>query len=71
MFVANTSPFRALELLNKPPKVTFKWLLVSQLFYKIVELRMRWYDENPIHNTLSKTPSAIFLAYKKPAGICR
>ena len=26
-------------------------------------------DENPILNTLSKTPSDIFLAYKKPAGV--
>ena len=26
-------------------------------------------DENHIHNILSKTPSAIFLAYKKPAGV--
>ena len=26
--------------------------------------------ENPIHNTLNKTTSAIFSAYKKPTGVC-
>ena len=32
-------------------------------------LRFKGDVENPIHNILSKTPSAIFLAYKKLAGV--